>query len=53
MGITYQLNMISEGAGFIHPISLTAHEVQEMVEAGLVVVEDQHVLLVLQQLLRQ
>ena len=32
--------MISKGTGFIHPISLTPHELKEVVEAGLVVVED-------------
>ena len=43
--------MISESTGLIHPVPFTPHELQEMVEAGLVIVEDQHILSCTQQLL--
>ncbi len=36
--------MVAEGAGVVHPVPLAAHHLEEVVEAGLVVVEDEDLL---------
>ena len=43
--------MIAELAGIVHPIPLAPHHLKKVVEGGLVVVKDQHVLASVDQLL--
>jgi hypothetical protein len=36
--------VVAEGAGVVHPVALAAHHLEKVVEAGLVVVEDEDLL---------
>jgi len=40
----YQFDVVAEGAGVVHPVPFAAHHLEEVVEAGLVVVEDEDLL---------
>lgn len=41
---TYQLDVVAEWAGVVHPVPFTPHHLQKMVEWRLVIVEDKHIL---------
>ena len=49
---THQLDVVAEWAGVVHPVPLTPHHLQKMVEWRLVIVEDKHVLSRIDKLLK-
>ena len=42
--LTHQLYVVAEWAGVVHPVPLTPHHLQKMVEWRLVIIEDKHIL---------
>ena len=50
---TYQLNVVAERAGVVHSVPLAPHHLQEVIEGGLVIVEDKNVLSSIDKLLNR
>ena len=50
---TYQLDVVAERTGVVHPVPLTPHHLQKVIEGGLVIVEYKNILSSIDKLLNR